>query len=118
MSKNSPVKSTNNFFIGEDKVLQFEVVDASEQLVDISGWSLEFVLRDYPEAPTVVLTKTTTDGIALSDPTLGICRVTIPRADTVLLNAQGYAYTLRRTDAGYSGVLAYGDFLVKEPSSR
>lgn len=118
MSRNSPVKSADNFFIGEDKVLQFEVVDESDQIVDITGWAMEFVLRDYPEAPTVVLTKTTDDDIALSNPTLGICRVTIPRADTLQLNAQSYSYTLRRTDAGYSAALAFGDFLVKEPSSR
>ena len=40
MSKDSPIKQSDNWFIGEDRTLRFSVIDSAGLAQNISGWTL------------------------------------------------------------------------------
>lgn len=114
MSKDSPIRQSDNWFIGEDRDLRYTVLDASAVAVNISGWTLEWVLREKPWGATALITKTP----ALTTPGSGICTVSIADDDTINLQPGIYYYTLRRTNAGAETVLAFGDAVLQQASTR
>lgn len=119
MSTKSPVVITDNFFIGEDRVLRFTVVDADGVAVNITGWALEWVLRVVPASTAASLTKTTGGGgITITSGAGGICEVAIADADTINLGEDRYFYTLRRSDSGNEVVLAFGEFWLQQAATR
>lgn len=118
MSTKSPVKNSDNFFIGEDRVLEFTIVDASDVAVNISGWSLEWVLRRDPSSSAATLTKTTVSGITITNGAGGVCQVAIADTDTIDMEPGGYHHTLRRADAGFETVLAFGPFDLQQADTR
>ncbi len=118
MSKNSPVENTDNFFMGEDKTLRFNVVDVNGAAQNISGWGLEWVLRLGTGNPTAAITKSTVSGITISNGAGGICDVAVAAADSLALSPGGYFHTLRRNDSGFSAVLAFGTFALQEAATR
>ena len=92
---------------------------------DITGWALEWVLRDGPAGATALITKTRTEtaeaGISITDGANGICRVTIADTDTLTLapgRSRRYYYTLRRTDEGSEQVLSFGDAILRRAATR
>jgi len=87
----------------------------------ITGWALEWVLRDGPAGSTALITKTTNAGISITDGTNGICRVTVADTDTLTLvpgRSRRYYKTLRRTDEGFEEVLSFGDAILRQAATR
>lgn len=114
MADKQNIGADSRWAIGSDKQLRFTIYQADEQTTprvaqDITGWSLEWVLRDRV-APYgfVQITKTTGNGITLSDAANGVCTVTIDDTDAGGLGAGVYTHALRRTDAGAEDVLSFG----------
>ncbi len=66
---------------GDSKLLVITSTDDSNNPLDLSGCTLNYVI--YRTTPsTIVVTKTTTSGIAITDPTGGIFEITLYPADT------------------------------------
>lgn len=107
MGVESPIRETDNWFIGEDKVFEYPVADAAGVAVPITGWALEWALR-YRPGDGAILTKTTGSGITITDGVGGVCQVAVADTDTDGLQAGRYWYALSRTDAGNEAVLAFG----------
>lgn len=111
------IGASEDWFVGEDKTLNFEVYDSTgAAMQDIAGWSLRFRLRYQRDGDAIVFTKTTGgSGVAISgtynsDPATNTQRavVTIDDTDTDNLQPGNYLFNLWRTDAGSETVLAYG----------
>lgn len=117
MARESPIRKSDNWFIGEDKVLQFTIDDGGDPplAVDITTFTLTFTLRSClnfpPDAPD--LTKTSPAGITIHDGPNGIARVLIDDVDTDAFEPGRYFYELKRTNAGFEQVLAFGEAILR-----
>lgn len=121
MSKNVNITASDHFIKGEDKTLVFDVVDSTGAAQAMTGWALEWVLRRSAAATTAILTKNTSGGtisISNGDGTDDRATVTITDDDTVDLVAGQYEYALRRTDAGFEQVLAFGTLELLQAATR
>lgn len=121
MSVSEDVTLDDNFMKGEDKSLQFTVVDSAGAAQTMTGWALEWVLRRSAASSTATLTKTTGAGeIAISNGagTNDRATVTITDDDTLNLVAGTYEYALRRADAGNEQVLAFGKLELQQAATR
>jgi hypothetical protein len=101
------IKTKITFFQGEDVTVQVTVTG-----VNITGWALALaVATGYGTTP--LFTKTTVSGITITDGAGGVFDVAIADIDTDALEAGGYVWEAKRTDAGQETVLAYGEFELK-----
>ncbi|KKN25968.1 hypothetical protein LCGC14_0879370 [marine sediment metagenome] len=119
MSIEAPILLSDNWFIGEDKTLRFTVVDSAGAVQVISGWALEWVLRNNPGSSAELLTKTTAgSGIAITNGAGGICEVTIEDGDTLGIGPGDFFHTLRRTGDGNEVVLSFGQAILQVAATR
>ncbi len=128
MSRYAPITASAFYFIGEDKTLAFTVYDptATEAEIkagtatpqDITGWTMEFVVRRDPQSVTVTFTKTTDDDVVIIDGTLGQADVYVRAADTANLTESTSYYTLRRVDVDHHNDLAHGEFVMQLGATR
>ena len=118
MSVDAPIADTENWFIGEDRSLDFTVVDGDDVAVNITDYALEWVVRETPGGATASITKTTSDGITITDGPGGVCRVAIADGDTLSLAPGRYFHTLRRTDADLETVLSFGQAVLQQAATR
>ena len=117
MSKRADFTASDGIFRGEDKSLAMYIVNESGDPQTMTGWALSWTLRRAASASATVLTKTTGAGsitIGNGDGTDDRAIVTILDTDTEALSAGTYEHALRRTDAGYEQVLAYGIFVLQD----
>lgn len=110
MSTESNVTRADHLFASERKVLQFTVTDSAGAAVNITGWTLEWVLSNEPGG-TALLTKTTASGITITNGAGGVFTVTLAAAD-LALNPGVYYYRTWRTDSGAEQSLAFGALTV------
>ena len=104
-------RSPGYFFLGEDKVLEFTVLQADGVTPqDISGWDLSWMLKASKDDLDVdaLIRKLTPTEVYLSDPTAGVCRVTVLAEDTDPIDPGKYFHELKRMDAGQETVLSFG----------
>lgn len=108
------------YYLGTDHQFVHSVLDSAQAAaIDISGWSLSFMVkrsRSQADA-SATLTKTTVDGIAITgafnaDPETNtqVATVSIGDTDTDALAAGSYVWELKRTDPGLEVVIGYGAF--------
>lgn len=108
------ISSTSEVFAGEDKVIEFQVLDSVDAVVNISGWTLEFEVRLTRYTPTGVLVKTGT----ITDAPNGKFQVALASADTSALKAGTYYYGAARTNAGAYDIVAEGKFVLRKAAAR
>lgn len=109
MSETSPITKLHKWFAGEDKILQWIVLESDEDDVqDITGWTLEFRMA-LSEGGTSVLTLDAT----VVNATAGLCRVQVPASDTSALAPKQYFYQLWRTNSGANAVVADGPAFLR-----
>ena len=90
------------------------------KIQNITGYTLEWVLRAGPTATSALLTKTPT----ISDAANGICQVAISDDDTaddaglILIQPGEYYHTLRKTNADDASVLAFGVVVLQLAATR
>ena len=118
MSIESNIAESDNLFLGEDKILQYTVTDSAGAIQVITGWALEWVLRSAAGHGTALLTKTVGSGITITNGAGGILQVAIADDDTLSMAPDTYYYTLRRTDAAFEVVLAFGTVVLRQPATR
>jgi phage terminase large subunit-like protein len=82
------VKTKQNFTMvsGDTQILEFEVLDSGGVAVNITGAVVTWVLCASRLYPTALITKTTSSGITLTNPTSGIFQVTLLPVDTQSLS--------------------------------
>lgn len=115
-------------FIGTDHQFVFTILDDEEATaIDISGWTLSFMVKRKVTHPdgAALLTKTTSGGILITgtydpDPSQStqVAQVSIADTDTDPLTAGDRVWELKRMDAGAEAVLAYGDLALVQAVHR
>jgi hypothetical protein len=123
MARLQHLGNSQDWFIGEDKTIAFEIYSSDEATMqDVTGYAVEFKMRIKADSDKVVLTRTTgastitITGSYASAQATNTQRVNVLVEDTDTDNLQpgAYSYSLRRTDAGNETVLAYGDIVLKK----
>jgi hypothetical protein len=115
-------------FLGTDHEYIFDIRDEAEAVsLDINTWDLSWMLkRKLPdEDANALLTKTIGSGITVAgtfnaDPASNAQRATtvIVDTDTDTLRPATCHWELKRTDAGFETVLAYGTVELKRGVHR
>ena len=133
MSYERNIEATDGWFIGEDKVLEFEVLQndglaitsTSKLPLDVAGWTLTWALKKKDSSPDPALVaKSTTSGITITG-TFNASRVlntqrvvvTIADTDTDALKPLTYRYSLKRMTAGYETILAFGNAVLQQATA-
>lgn len=112
----------DDIFLGTDFERVFHIKnDAETASIDINGWALSWMVKrkaDHTDLQAL-LTKTTAGGAIViggvfnATPASNLQRATLSVADTdtdTTINPGMYFWELKRTDAGFETVLAYGTF--------
>ncbi|MDP4224916.1 MAG: hypothetical protein Q8910_00905 [Bacteroidota bacterium] len=99
-----------SLYSGDSRSLQITVTDDIENVIDITGANIRFVLG---QNQVVMLEKNSQDGgVLLTDPKNGLFTVNVLSRDTQALNG-AYDYAIRLTDAsGNSSIILNGIFNV------
>jgi hypothetical protein len=100
-------------FVGEDKTVEFEILDTRGLPVDITGWSLRLVVKS--QANTILIDKNATiTGTYNVDRVLNTQLAVVTLTDDDLSIDDGtHQYSLKRTDAGSETVLVYTECIVE-----
>jgi hypothetical protein len=123
MAQYSPITEEHEWFVGEKKTLKFHILRPDDNSQDITNWELEWVLRRTPSSTDVLLTKTTSDGITITNAVDGRCEVYIDPADTLGVEfeigaQQEFAHALKRSDGDNDSVLVYGEAVLQIAATR
>jgi len=94
------ITAADEWYVGEDKTLTFTIKDSAGTVVNITGFTFEYVLRTGRSHPTKKLSKTTGSGITITDAPNGVLVVAVARADTTGFHAGRYYQGLARTNSG------------------
>jgi len=117
MAEDVTIGGDGALFVGEDKTLKLEVLDADDVPVDITGWAitLDVRTRDNAADPALLSKSASITGTYSSTRASNTQRAvaTLADDDTVLLTAKTYRHSWKRTTAGNETILAYGDFVVE-----
>lgn len=104
MSLHEPISRLDDWFVGEDKDIEYTVYQDNEvDLQDITGWTIQFRMATSISGVSVL-----TRNAVLDSPAGGICIVQTAAADTNSLAPRKYFYTLSRIDSGFNAVIADG----------
>lgn len=112
------VDFTTGVYAGQRNVIRFFVTRPDGSPEPITGWAMEFEVRENPDGPAIV-TKTTTSGITIISGAAGIVEVVTTSADTATLlpDRENY-YMLRRSDSGSERAMAEGIIVFNSSMSR
>lgn len=118
MASEVDVGGSGALFIGEDKTFRLEVLDSNEAPVDISGWTIQLLVRLRETSQAALLTKTATiSGVFNADRTVNAQRAIVEVADTEIsedaFDPRMYRYSFKRLDDGSETILAYGNFVMQ-----
>lgn len=111
MSRRDDITPDDLWFKDEDKVLPFTIYQADGTTrQDITGWSLEWTVRDGASYPSPLILKTTGGaGITLTTPLQGEGEIAIADTDTASMSPGKYWHRLKRTTAGSEQVEVHGE---------
>jgi hypothetical protein len=103
------------FHLGEDWLVDFECLDADGDVINITGATTRFRLSSI--SGTTIMTRTESDGITITNGTLGLCslRVTPTHQTSASVAASTrYEWEFRVvTSGGVTSVQAEGAITVK-----
>lgn len=124
MSYEQPVEVDDNWFTGEDKLLDAAIyVDGTTQAAaeadtgvreNVTGWTVMWALRKSQDGGGAILTKTAN---IVGDPTQGNLEVIIDHADTTDLEPGEYFHSWARIDTGQA-ILLFGDAHLRHGAIR
>jgi hypothetical protein len=89
-------------YAGESKVLTVTVKDEAAALIDLTGVSIEWIVKRFEDDVTGLITKTVGHGITLSNQVTdkGEFTITLAPADTESLGGASYYHEAEVTDVG------------------
>jgi len=122
------ITGADSWFIGEDKILEFEILQDDGLILtnplkapqDVAGWTLAWALKksDAATDPALLL-KTTSSGITITGVYNAVratntqrVSITIADTDTDALKPLTYRHSLKRMTAGAEAVLAFGSVVL------
>lgn len=123
MARQQHLGGSEDWFVGEDKTLEFEIYDSTGAAIqDVSGWAIQWVMRKVFDGNAIVISKTTGAGTITitgsynSDPDVNTQRVAVAITDDDTDNLQPgqYEHALKRTTSGSETVLSYGQVHLKK----
>jgi hypothetical protein len=83
---------------GDNRDLVYTIVDENDNVINLTGGSITWTAY-VSGTSTAVITKSTSSGIALTDPTNGVATVSLEPADTTSLKGT-YILDGQFTDSG------------------
>ncbi len=109
------IGGNGTLFVGEDKLFRLKnVVDETGTLVDMTGWTVLFDVRQKVTSPdpALISINATLIGVFNSNPALNTQMWAAQASDDLLnlFKAKQYQYSWKRMDEGIETVLAYGPF--------
>ena len=124
MSFNQPITIDDNWFTGEDKILDCIVYPTGTTLAqamdpltlpqDITDWVIVWVLRKFRDSGDIALERTA----FLQDPTNGLARVTIDHASTTDIDPGDYFMSWARQESGFQTILSFGEAVLQHAAVR
>lgn len=121
MAQEVTIGGNGTLFVGEDKTLRMELLDAAGVPVDMTGWTLVFDVRikdASPDPPIVTKTPTLTgvyNVIRAQNTQRAV--VILSDDDLNLFRAKIYRHSWKRLDNGSETVLAYGNFTPQKATA-
>ena len=108
-------------FVGEDKTLRLELLDAASIPVDMTGWVLVFDVRvkDTSVDPPILTKIPTVTGVYNIIRATNTQRAVVVLTDTEmnLFKAKTYRYSWKRMDDGSETVLVRGPFAPEKATA-
>lgn len=123
MAYDVTIGGEGTLFVGEDKTLRLELVDAQDppQPVDMTGWTMLFDVRlkDTSPDPAIVSVVPTLIGAFNLVRASNTQRAIVSLTDDMLnlFKAKTYRYSWKRMDAGDETVLMYGNFAPQKATA-
>lgn len=124
MAIRADIPPSEEWFTGEDRVLEFTIYQADGTTPqDISGWELSwFLKRSKKDADSAAVLAKTNDGspsdVTIVDGPAGRVDVLINADDTLDLVARVYRHELKRMDTGEKTIESYGDATLQQALHR
>ena len=121
MAKQTPISGDEALFQGEDHTFVLTILNAAETAaIDITTWTLSWMVKRYTsdaDAAALITKTAAASGIVISGvfnsvpaTNTQIATVTLDDTDTTAIGEGLYHHELKRTDAGFETILAYGAF--------
>ncbi len=100
---------------GDAKSFRVTVKNDAGAAVDLTGASIEFVVRKHPHSSTAVITKDDSDGIIVEDAAGGVFRIDLDPADTSALGNWRHelGFDVQVTIAGKPATVARGSLVIE-----
>lgn len=92
-------------WVGDNWARQFTYADDAGQGIDLSGWTVSFVIRDLAGSTLLTLTSPSS-GVTLG--ATGVFTVSLTPAQTTTIGAQTCTYALRLSSGSADQTLAVG----------
>jgi hypothetical protein len=115
MPKPVKIGGGGTLFIGTDKLITIQVKDKTGNLLDVTGFNFNFVVKTTVGAETPTLEKAATITGTFGDGSQ-LVQIQLTDADTGVANfsPKTYKYSLKRTDDGSEDIYAHGDFVIEK----
>jgi len=127
MAVETTIGGEGRLFVGEDKVLRFELAATNADgsvstttAVDMTGWSMTFDVRKKDASSAAILTVTPVlTGTFNASRSLNTQRALVTLTDTQLnlFRAKNYRWSWKRMDDGSETVLAWGTFAPQKATA-
>ena len=118
MSKQALIQQDDRLFRAEDKNLTFDIVDAAGVAIDVSAFTMVYMLEELHDGATDILSKATGGaGITVGDPSSARVTIAVKKADTEDLEPRVYRQALWRTDSVSPQLLAEGSVMLRAAAS-
>lgn len=109
MSLPQPIDRLDDWFVGEDKDLEYTIYeDDNETVQNITGWTIQFRMATTRTGVSVL-----TRNALITSPSEGVCLFQMASGDTTSLPPKRYFYTVSRIDSGFDAVLAEGPCVLQ-----
>lgn len=109
-------------FVGEDKTIVVSVVNSNDVPVNAAGWTTLLVVRTLDTAadPAIFSLSGVVTGSYNVDPLLNSQVISYTLTDDQLntVKKKVYRYSVKRMDAGFETILAFGDFEVEKATAE
>jgi hypothetical protein len=111
--KYAPITEEDEWFVGTKALFEFVIVGAG----DMTGWGLEFVVKNAAAEEEKLISKTVGDGITITDGPNRTFRVTVDAGDTLGWRGGWYDYAVVRTDTDQEQLVLFGPALIRRAAA-
>jgi hypothetical protein len=121
MATEVTIGGSGALFVGEDKTIRLELLDAAGLPVDMAAFTIKFDVRskDGSADPAIFDETATVAGVYNAVRATNTQRATVVLTDTEMntVKAKTYRYSFKRMNDGNETVLAYGPFVVQKATA-